>query len=129
MIVEQLPCHGQPIGVVVAETFECAVHAATLVTAEYEESKPVLDFEQAAADKFTPHEMDESDRGSEKSPHYERGEPEKALESAIMDIGKDLNSQYLLSYAPSAETSREPGFHNIRVTVNRPGLKIRILRV
>ncbi|MFL6463788.1 MAG: VWA domain-containing protein [Bryobacteraceae bacterium] len=50
---------------------------------------------------------------------------EKALESAITDIGKDLNSQYLLSYSPSPDTKNESGFHTIKVTVNRPGLKIR----
>ena len=50
---------------------------------------------------------------------------DRALESAITDIGKDLNSQYLLSYSPTSETQKEPGFHNIRVAVNRPGLKIR----
>lgn len=50
---------------------------------------------------------------------------DRALENAITDIGKDLNSQYLLSYSPTAVTSREPGFHNIRVAVNRPGLRIR----
>ncbi len=50
---------------------------------------------------------------------------DRALESAITDIGKDLNSQYLLSYSPTRETQEEPGFHNIRVAVNRPGLKIR----
>jgi VWFA-related protein len=50
---------------------------------------------------------------------------EKALESAIADIGKDLNSQYLLSYSPSPEVKSESGFHTIKVAVNRPGLKIR----
>jgi VWFA-related protein len=50
---------------------------------------------------------------------------ERALENAISDIGKDLNSQYLLSYTPTPDTSKEPGFHNIKVSVNRPGLKIR----
>ena len=50
---------------------------------------------------------------------------ERALENAITDIGKDLNSQYLLSYTPTPDTSNEPGFHNIKVAVNRPGLKIR----
>ncbi len=48
---------------------------------------------------------------------------ERALENAITDIGKDLNSQYLLSYSPN--NKNEPGFHNIRVLVDRPGLKIR----
>jgi hypothetical protein len=48
---------------------------------------------------------------------------ERGLEQAVSDIGKDLNSQYILSYSPN--NSDEPGFHNIRVTVNRPGLIIR----
>lgn len=51
---------------------------------------------------------------------------DKALENAITDIGKDLNSQYLLSYTPNEETSKEPGFHTIKVDVNRPGLKVRV---
>jgi len=50
---------------------------------------------------------------------------ERGLEKAIEDIGLDLNSQYVLSYAPTKDTSSEPGFHNIRVTVDRPGLQIR----
>jgi VWFA-related protein len=48
---------------------------------------------------------------------------ENGLETAITDIGKDLNSQYLLSYSPNDKD--EPGFHTIKVIVNRPGLKIR----
>jgi VWFA-related protein len=48
---------------------------------------------------------------------------EHAMEQAISDIGKDLNSQYLLSYAPN--DTNDPGFHTIRVVVDRPGLKIR----
>jgi len=50
---------------------------------------------------------------------------ERGLEKAISDIGQDLNSQYVLSYAPRDDTKDEPGFHNIRVTVDRPGLQIR----
>ena len=48
---------------------------------------------------------------------------QKTLETAITDIGADLNSQYLLSYSPN--NKNEPGFHHIRVDVDRPGLKIR----
>jgi VWFA-related protein len=48
---------------------------------------------------------------------------ENGLEAALTDIGKDLNSQYLLSYSPNNKD--EPGYHTIRVVVNRPGLKIR----
>lgn len=47
------------------------------------------------------------------------------LEEAVSDIGKDLNSQYILSYAPTSAVMEEPGYHSIRVLVNQPGLKIR----
>jgi VWFA-related protein len=50
---------------------------------------------------------------------------ERALEDAVTDIGKDLNSQYLLSYSPAQATQHESGFHTIKVVVNRPGLVIR----
>ncbi len=43
---------------------------------------------------------------------------ERGLETAVSDIGAELNSQYLLSYAPN--NSNEPGFHTITVRVNRP---------
>lgn len=49
----------------------------------------------------------------------------RGLEKAISDIGQDLNSQYVLSYKLTEETKSEPGFHNIVVKVDRPGLKIR----
>lgn len=48
---------------------------------------------------------------------------EKGLEAAITDIGKELNSQYLLSYNPN--NKNEPGFHTIKVVINRPRLDIR----
>lgn len=50
---------------------------------------------------------------------------QRALEDAVTDIGKDLNSQYILSYSPEEGVKQEPGFHTIRVLVNRPGLIIR----
>ena len=48
---------------------------------------------------------------------------QRSLEDAITDIGKDLQSQYLLSYSPN--DTQEPGFHTIRVEVNKPRLEIR----
>ncbi len=48
---------------------------------------------------------------------------EKGLEAAVTDIGKELNSQYLLSYNPNDKN--EPGFHTIKVVINRPRLDIR----
>jgi hypothetical protein len=50
---------------------------------------------------------------------------QRGLEDAITDIGKDLNSQYILSYQPTSAVMEEPGYHSIRVLVNRPGLVIR----
>lgn len=44
------------------------------------------------------------------------------LEAALTDIGKDINSQYLLTYTPN--DANEPGFHTIRVEVNRPRVNI-----
>lgn len=50
---------------------------------------------------------------------------ERALERAVTDIGKELHSQYLLSYSPDSDTRTESGFHTIKVIVNRPQLDIR----
>ena len=48
---------------------------------------------------------------------------ERSLERAIQGISQELHSQYLLSYSPNNQS--EGGFHEIRVTVNRPNLEIR----
>jgi len=48
---------------------------------------------------------------------------EKSLERAVEGISQELHSQYLLSYSPNNPI--EGGFHEIRVTVNRPNLEIR----
>jgi VWFA-related protein len=45
------------------------------------------------------------------------------IETAIDAIGGELNSQYMLSYRPSGADT--PGYHQIKVTVNRPGVKVR----
>src|SRR3954451_5365159 len=82
---DQVHYHGQPIAVVVADTFEHATHAATLVRASYDEAKAVLDFAEAAARAFTPHEM-KTDRATKKSPDYQRGEPDKAFGSAPVKV-------------------------------------------
>ena len=44
------------------------------------------------------------------------------IESAIDAIGGDINSQYVISYRP---TGSDSGYHQIRVTVDRPGVRIR----
>src|SRR4051794_14494546 len=82
---DQVYYHGQPIAVVVADTFERAIHAATLVRASYDEKKAVLDFADATSNRFTPHGM-QSDRTTEKSPGYRRGDPDKAIERAAVKV-------------------------------------------
>jgi hypothetical protein len=47
----------------------------------------------------------------------------RALEDAISNIGREIHSQYILSYTPNNQT--EPGFHTIKVTVDKPGLVIK----
>jgi len=48
---------------------------------------------------------------------------EKSLERAVQGISQELHNQYLLSYTPNNPS--EGGFHEIKVTVNRPQLEIR----
>jgi hypothetical protein len=48
---------------------------------------------------------------------------QRALEQAVSDLGRELHSQYLLTYSPS--NIEQGGFHDIRVVVNRPELLIR----
>jgi len=48
---------------------------------------------------------------------------EKSLERAVTGISQELHSQYLLSYSPNNQA--EGGFHEIRVSVNRPQLEVR----
>jgi len=48
---------------------------------------------------------------------------ESTIEKAVDAIGGELNSQYMLSYRPTG--TENPGYHTIKVTVNRPGVKVR----
>jgi hypothetical protein len=46
-----------------------------------------------------------------------------ALEHALTQLGEELHSQYFLTYHP--DDLGEPGYHGIRVEVDRGGLTIR----
>jgi VWFA-related protein len=48
---------------------------------------------------------------------------QRGLESAVADIGEELHSQYLLTYSPNDQD--EPGFHEIKVEVDKPNLNVR----
>ena len=45
------------------------------------------------------------------------------IENAVDAIGGELNSQYMLSYHPVGADA--PGYHKIKVSVDRPGVKVR----
>jgi len=47
---------------------------------------------------------------------------DRSIETAIDQIGAELHAQYTLSYRPSAT---EAGYHEIKVSVNRPGAQVR----
>jgi len=54
---------------------------------------------------------------------YQPAFRESKLDNAIDAIGGELNSQYMLSYRPTGADA--PGYHTIKVAVDRPGLKVR----
>jgi VWFA-related protein len=54
---------------------------------------------------------------------YQAAFRDRTIENAVDAIGGELNSQYTLVYRPTK--SDEPGYHRIRVTVDRPGAKVR----
>jgi len=48
---------------------------------------------------------------------------DRSIENAVDAIGGELNAQYTLTYRPTK--SDAPGYHKIKVTVDRPGLTVR----
>jgi VWFA-related protein len=48
---------------------------------------------------------------------------DRSIEKAIDSIGGELHAQYTLSYKPSGDNPT--GYHEIKVQVTRPGLKVR----
>ena len=48
---------------------------------------------------------------------------DRSIEKAVDAIGGELNAQYTLSYRPTG--SDAAGYHKIKVTVDRPGVKVR----
>jgi VWFA-related protein len=48
---------------------------------------------------------------------------DRSIEKAIDEIGGELHSQYSVSYTPTGTGSM--GYHEIKVSVDRAGLKVR----
>ena len=72
---------GQHIAIVVADTFENAEHAASLVAVKYEEEKPVFEIEQALHDVYQPKQ---GSGGTEIQ--TKRGDATEALKAAEVSI-------------------------------------------
>jgi len=47
----------------------------------------------------------------------------RSLEQAVDEIGGELHAQYSLSYVPTG--TNQGGYHEIKVTVKKEGLKVR----
>ena len=54
---------------------------------------------------------------------YQSAFRDRTIENAVDAIGGELNAQYTLSYHPT--DSDAPGYHKIKVTVDRAGAKVR----
>ncbi len=89
--------HGQPIALVIAETFETATEAAGLVTAAYSPGKPLIDF-QAHREEATPVKK----VGAGSKARIERGNPA----AAYADAPVRLDARYELQ--PAHHNAMEP---------------------
>ncbi|MFC6622549.1 xanthine dehydrogenase family protein molybdopterin-binding subunit [Novosphingobium panipatense] len=74
---------GQPIAVVIAETFEAARFAASLVEVAYEEEPHNIDFTASLAEKFTPSYFK---RRNTYHPPKKRGDPDTAFANATLKL-------------------------------------------
>ena len=72
---------GQPVALVMAESFEAARHAANLVQVSYEEEPHNIDFEVSLAEKFEP-----SKKRSSFHPPKNRGDAEAAFAEAPLQV-------------------------------------------
>jgi xanthine dehydrogenase YagR molybdenum-binding subunit len=76
--------NGQHIGVVIADTFEQATHAASLVRVQYAENQPIALLDAAVDETVMPTNF----RGGEREPDSRRGDPEGAFSSAAFAIDR-----------------------------------------
>jgi xanthine dehydrogenase YagR molybdenum-binding subunit len=81
---DKIHYNGQHIGLVVAETFEQATHAATLLRVRYEEERPVTRLEAVIGEAFVPQHF----RGGARPPDSRRGDPPTAFAAAPVAIDR-----------------------------------------
>ncbi len=78
--------NGQPIAVVIADTFERATKAAAMVRATYREDKAVTTFADARKNAFPPTQPKAPERETKKTQDYDRGDADKALRDAAVRV-------------------------------------------
>lgn len=78
--------NGQCIAVVIAETFEIAEHAASLIKVAYNEEKPVLDINQPEAGMYQPKQVFGSDA------QVKRGDADTGMSNASVTIEYTYNT-------------------------------------
>jgi xanthine dehydrogenase YagR molybdenum-binding subunit len=104
--------NGQPVALVVADTFERATQAAALVRVTYREERGVTEF--AAAKPFVPHETEA--KKPKKPADDKRGDPEKALADAAVKVEA--------TYTQPAETHNPMEPHATVATWDGPNLTL-----
>lgn len=83
---EDIMFSGQPIALVLAETFEAARFAASLVEVTYAAEPHNIDFETSLAEKFLPKK-----KRNTYHPPKTRGEPDKAFDAAPLKLHEDYH--------------------------------------
>ncbi|TGE18327.1 xanthine dehydrogenase family protein molybdopterin-binding subunit [Hymenobacter elongatus] len=79
---DQIHYAGQPVALIVADTFERATHAASLVRVQYAEEKPIGSFLDPKAQVFDPEKVQDG-----KTPgHTRRGNPQDALAASAVQL-------------------------------------------
>jgi xanthine dehydrogenase YagR molybdenum-binding subunit len=85
---DEIQFAGQPIALVVAETFETARFAASLIDVTYEEESHNIDFDASLKEKFTPSYLK---RRNNYHPPKNRGDAEQAFADAPLKVSGDYH--------------------------------------
>ncbi len=112
---------GQPVAVVLGETFEAARYAASLVAITYQEEAHNIDFEVSLAEKFLPKK-----KRNTYHPPKTRGEPDKAFDAAALQAARGVPSRHR---APQSDgdarfhgrMARRRQDHRLRQDPGQPG--------
>jgi xanthine dehydrogenase YagR molybdenum-binding subunit len=118
---DKVDYNGQHIGLVVAETFEQATHAATLLRVRYEEERPVTRLEDVIGEAFVPQHF----RAGARPPDSRRGDPAAALAAAPVVIDRIYTTpvEHHNPMEPHAVVARWDGdtltlFHSTQAVAN-----------